>query len=132
MEEMLTRGWDQLLCREIGPLHFRVVLQPLVASFFAIRSGLKDAREGRSVFFWTVVQGAPQRRALLSQLWQDVGKLFLVAMVLDAVYQIVVLHWIYPVQALIVALALAVVPYLLVRGVTNRFARGRRPAKPPT
>jgi hypothetical protein len=81
MEEMFTRGWDELLAREMGALHFRVALQPLVASFFAVRSGLRDAREGRPVFFWTLALDAPQRRVLVRQLWTDVGKLF-VALVL--------------------------------------------------
>ena len=92
MEEMFTRGWDELLARETGALHFRVILQPLVATFFAIRSGARDAREGRPVFFWTVVLDAPQRRFMLCQLWKDVGKLFLVAVTLDVTYQLVVLH----------------------------------------
>ncbi len=68
MEEMFTRGWDELLARETGALHFRFVLQPLVATFFAVRSGLRDAREGRPVFFWTVVLDSPQRRTLVRHL----------------------------------------------------------------
>jgi hypothetical protein len=131
MEEMFTRGWDELLARETGALHFRVICQPLVATFFAIRSGLRDARDGRPVFFWTVVLDAPQRRALLWQLWKDVGKLFLVAVLLDTTYQVFVLRWFYPVQALIVAVVLAVVPYLLVRGLTNRVGRWMGLKPPP-
>lgn len=131
MEEMFTRGWDELLARETGALHFRLVCQPLVATFFAIRSGLRDAREGRPVFFWTLVLDAPQRRSLWGQLWQDVGKLFLVAVLLDTIYQVAVLRWFYPVQALIVAGVLAVVPYLLIRGLANRVGRWLELKKPP-
>jgi hypothetical protein len=127
---MFTRGWDELLARETGALHFRFVLQPLVATFFAVRSGLRDAREARPVFFWTLALDASQRRALLRHLWKDVGKLFLVAAVLDTIYQVVILHWFYPVQALVVAVVLAIVPYLLVRGLTNRV--GRRMGLKPT
>ena len=128
---MLTRGWDELLARETGALHLRFVLQPLVATFFAVRSGLRDARYGRPVFFWTVVLDATQRRALVGQLRRDVGKLFLMAVLLDTVYQVAVLRWFYPVQALIVAVALAVVPYLVVRGLANRIGR-RTGLKKPT
>lgn len=120
---MLTRGWDELLGRETGAFHVRLVLQPLMATLFAIRSGLRDAREGRPVFFWSFVLDAPQRRVLVRQLWHDVGKLFLAAIALDTVYQLVVLRWFYPVQALIVAVVLAVVPYLVVRGLANRIGR---------
>lgn len=125
---MITKGWSELLARETGALHFRFVLQPLMATFFAVRSGLRDAREGRPAFFWTLALDAPQRRALLRQLWRDVGKLFLVAIALDAVYQVLVLHTFHPIQALIVAAVLAVAPYLVFRGLANRIARWIRPA----
>jgi hypothetical protein len=41
--------------------------------------------------------------------------------VLDLIYQIIVLRWVYPVQTLIVATTLALVPYPVVRGITNRM-----------
>ena len=59
------------------------------------------------------------------------GKLFLAAVVLDVIYQVVVLRWFYPVQALVVAVVLAVVPYLLVRGLANRIGRRLGLKKPP-
>jgi uncharacterized membrane-anchored protein YhcB (DUF1043 family) len=46
---------------------------------------------------------------------------FLVALVLDAIYQIIVFHWFYPLQALIIATLLALVPCMLVRAVGNRI-----------
>lgn len=123
MEEMFTRGWAELIARDSGPLHGRLLLQPLVATFLAVRSGLKDARAGRPVFFWTLALQPQQRRPLLRHLWTDVGKLFLAACLLDVIYQLVVLHWVYPVQTLIVAVVLAILPYLLFRGVANRASR---------
>jgi hypothetical protein len=54
---------------------------------------------------------------------------FLVAVLLDLVYQVVVLE-VYPGEALIVAVLLAIVPYVIVRGVVTRAAKklkgGRR------
>jgi hypothetical protein len=131
MEEMFSRDWSELIARDSGPLHVRLILQPLVATLLACRSGLKDAREGRPVFFWTVVGNPTLRRALLRHLWEDVGKLFLLAIVLDVVYQIVVLSWVHPVQTLIVATGLAIVPYLAFRGLANRIGRRIGPKKPP-
>ena len=58
---------------------------------------------------------------MLRQTWEDVCKLFMVAIVLDVIYQVIVLHWIYPVQTLIVASVLAIVPYMVVRGPTRRI-----------
>lgn len=127
MEEMFSRGWHELIERDSGPLHFRLILQPLVACILAVRSGWKDARQGRRVFFWTIVGEPVKRQWLLRELWKDVGKLFLVAATLDVIYQIIVLRWFYPMQTLIVAAMLAIVPYLVVRGLTNRVVSRLHP-----
>ena len=42
--ESLTRGVEQLLGRASGPLHFRLILQPIVATALAIRAGLRCPR----------------------------------------------------------------------------------------
>ncbi len=130
VEDMFARGWHELIARDSGPLHLRLLLQPLVASIFAIRSGWKDAQQGRPVFFWTLVGEPLQREILIRELWKDIGKLFLVAVILDAIYQAIVLRWFYPMQTLIVATILAIVPYLVVRGLTNRCITLLHPKKP--
>ncbi|MFL5240860.1 MAG: hypothetical protein ACJ8FY_02015 [Gemmataceae bacterium] len=122
MEEALRQAWDNLFDRVDGPMSFRLIVQPVIATFLAIRAGWKDAREGRSMSFWTLARNPSQTRAMLRNMWIIAGKVFLVALVLDAVYQIIVLHWIYPVQALIVATLLALVPCIVVRAVGNRIA----------
>lgn len=120
MEE-LSRIWQELIARDSGPMHVRLLIQPLVASFFALRSGLADARADRPIFFWTWARDPAQRAALSQQLRKDIGKLFIAACVLDVVYQLIVMHTVHPGQTLIVATVLAIVPYLLVRGLANRF-----------
>jgi hypothetical protein len=42
---------------------------------------------------------------------------------MDAIYQLIVLKRFYPVEALIIALLLAFVPYLLIRRPAARIAR---------
>ena len=49
------------------------------------------------------------------------GKVFVVAIILDAVYQYIALSLFYPVEALLVALILAIIPYVLLRGPVNRL-----------
>jgi hypothetical protein len=121
MEEMFTRAWNDLLARDSGPLHLRLFLQPLVATILAIRAGWADAWEGRPIFFWTLVREPTKARTMLRNLWRIVGKVFLVAVALDVVYQLIVLQWIYPVETLIVATVLALVPCMVVRAIGNRI-----------
>ena len=50
MEEFLARFWTNIVERVGGPMTFRIVLQPAMATLLACRAGLKDAREGRPPF----------------------------------------------------------------------------------
>src|SRR5271157_5589698 len=104
MEDILTRMFVNLLGRVHGPMHFRFILQPLMACIFAVIDGIKDARAGRGPYFWDLFWESGHRRELLRSGWKSVGKIFIVALVLDAVYQFIELHWFYPVEALVVAL----------------------------
>lgn len=128
MSTITTDIWEMLIGRTTGPLTLRLILQPTVAAIFAIRGGLADAREGSKPYFWSLLFHPSLRPELLRSGWKDVRKVFLLAIILDAIYQVIVLHWIYPFQALLVAAVLALVPYILIRGVTGRIA-GRRMAR---
>ena len=66
------------------------------------------------------------RRAILRDGWSDVWKAFSIALALDIVYELVAFHWVYPIQALIIATVLALIPYLIFRGFANRVASKRR------
>jgi hypothetical protein len=130
VEEFLMNTWDELIGRQSGPLYFRLILQPIVAAVLAIRAGRNDAREGKPVVFWAIVREPKKRRLLLWEAWRDIGKLFLVGVRLDVTYQVIALHGIRPVQSLIVATVLAVLPYLAVRGLTNRIVTWLRGGAP--
>jgi hypothetical protein len=110
------------LSRLDGPLSARFIMQPLIASMLAVRSGLADARAGRPPYLWSLLRTSGDRLGLLREGWKAVAAIFTMAVCLDALYQIVVFHWIYPVDSLIVAFTLACVPYLLIRGPANRIA----------
>jgi hypothetical protein len=58
--------------------------------------------------------------------WKSVGKVFILALVLDIVYQIIELRFVYPGEAIIVAFVLAILPYLVLRGLVTRLARRRK------
>jgi hypothetical protein len=126
MDEILSRFVNDLIGRLTGPLTLRLFLQPAVATFFAIRDGLKDAREGRPPNFLRMVAGPPEaRRRRVQEMWKAVMKVFILAVVLDCVYQLLVFRWVYPIEALVTAVVLAFLPYALLRGVVNRIARTR-------
>jgi hypothetical protein len=123
MDPIIVRISENLIARVSGPMKFRLVLQPGMAIFLAIKDGLKDAREGKPAYFWALFTDKSARRAMLEDGWKSVGKVFILAIVLDCIYQVIVLRRIYPGEALLVAMILAIVPYLLVRGPVNRVAR---------
>jgi hypothetical protein len=125
MEEMWSRFWGDLMARVGGPMTFRLILQPIMAAIFAVRGGLKDAREGRPAYFWAIFTDPAQRREMLRDGWKSVGRVFIFAIVMDGIYQFIVFRWFYPLEALIVAIVLAICPYLLIRGPVNRIARRR-------
>lgn len=123
MDHMWARVGSQLLARVSGPMKFRLVLQPAMACFFAIRSGLADARAGKPPYFWALLSEPAHRSYMIKDGWKSVGRVFLLALALDVVYQIIVLRFVYPGEAIIVAFILAIVPYLILRGLVTRAAR---------
>ncbi len=136
MDQMWMRVGSQLLARVSGPMKFRLVLQPMMAGIFAIRSGLADAKAGKPPYFWALLSNAGERVDMMKDGWKSVGKVFVLALILDIVYQIIVLRFVYPGEVVIVAFILAIVPYLILRGSVTRIARPKktvstRPANTP-
>ena len=123
MDDTLGRIWTDLLGRLIGPLTLRLYLQPSMAILFAVRDGVKDARAGRPPYLWTVFSHPEERRHLLIEGWKAIAKIFILAIVLDVVYALLVFRRIYPIETIDVAFILAVIPYALLRGPVNRLAR---------
>ena len=121
--EMAARGFGQLIDRLRGPLNFRLLVMPIVVTVLALRADWKDAREGRPAFLGAFIKDPVERSRLFRSALKDIGKVFIVAVVLDTVYQVMVFRFVYPVQVLFVAVVCAVVPYVLVRGPITRTAR---------
>jgi hypothetical protein len=123
MEEILLRFAENMADRITGPMKLRLVMQPLMAAIFAIRSGLADAKTGKPPYFWALLTVPAHRSEMLKDGWKSVGKVFVIAMILDVVYQLIALRFVYPGEAIATAILLAIVPYLLLRGLTTRIAR---------
>jgi hypothetical protein len=115
-----------LFARLDGPLHFRLIVQPMMAIIFAVVDGIKDAKANKPPYFWALLSTPHYHKELLKEGWKSVGKIFVLAIVLDVVYQLKVHSTVYPGETLIVAFLLAIVPYLLLCGPVNRLASLRK------
>lgn len=125
MDDIWMRIVADMTDRVSGPMKFRLLLQPAMAAILAIKAGLADARTGKPPYFWALFTDPTHRAEMLKDGWKSVGKVFVLAMVLDAIYQIIVMRFVYPGEVVIVAVLLAIVPYLLLRGLVTRLARRR-------
>ncbi len=111
-------------------MNFRLIVQPIMATILAIQSGRRDASEDRPPFLASIVWDRGHRKYFLAHGWKDIGKVFFMAAIIDAGYQITVFKTIYPLETLVIACSLSIVPYLLVRGPINRLIRFLRRNKP--
>lgn len=121
----LLRFWSDMLARTDGPMSFRFLLQPTMATLAAAVDGLKDARSGRPPYLWKIAH-TPSRELRL-QYWREgvtaVARILLLGVVMDAIYQIKVFGGFrYPLETFVIAVALAFVPYVLLRGPAGRLA----------
>ncbi len=123
MLQMLLQRAEHLVGRFSGPLNFRLFVMPTVVTILAIRADRRDAREGRPAPLGAFFTNRNERGRLLRSAIKDVGRIFLMAIVLDTAYQLFVLRSFYPGEVLLVAVVCAVVPYVLVRGPITRLVR---------
>lgn len=131
MEAFWQRFVENLIGRLDGPLHFRIVVQPLMAVIFGIVRGIQDARAGNPPYLWAMFSSPGHRKDLLKDGWRQAGRIFILAIVLDIGYQLYVQHTFYPGEMLLTAFLLAIVPYAIVRGPATRIARLFLTHKPP-
>ena len=96
IHEFFTRTWEMLVGRVDGPLALRFIIQPAVAAGFAIRAGVRDAGKDRPPYLWAVFTNSDHRRALLQEGWRDIRTVFIIALVVDVIYAVIVHRWVYP------------------------------------
>jgi hypothetical protein len=121
----LQRLWQDLFERTDAPMRFRFVLQPLMAAIAAVHAGREDAKRGRPPYFVTMLRDPQERVGLLREGLNATARIILLGLVMDVIYQALVLKTFYPNEALAIALLLAFVPYLIIRGLALRVARSR-------
>jgi hypothetical protein len=122
MDDIWTRVGEQLMARVSGPMHFRLVLQPGMAAVLAVIGGIRDAKMGNPPYLWALMTDHAHYKEMLKDGWKSIGRVFILALILDAIYQAYELHFFYVGEAIIVAIVLALVPYILLRGIVRRIA----------
>jgi hypothetical protein len=100
-----------------------------MALYFAFRDGRQDAMEGRAPYGWALFSSPEHRRYLLADGWKGFGNVFVIAFVLDLVYQYLAIGGFRPVEAFATACILALLPYVLFRGPFNRLRSHRAAEK---
>jgi hypothetical protein len=127
--EVRDRFWHDLLERPSHLFRFRFILQPVMAGIAALHDGIADARKGRTPYFWALVTRSSRLLGRLEEGVISTDRVLLLGLVMDTIYQLIVLKTFYPAEAAIVAIVLAFIPYLLLRGPITRFALYRRAGK---
>jgi hypothetical protein len=121
--EVHERIWRDIAARPGGPMIFRFILQPIMAAIAAFHDGAKDARLGRSPYLWSLLTHPNENAGRLREGLIATARIILLGLGMDAAYQAVVLDTFYPGEMLLVAILLAFLPYLLLRGPFARLVR---------
>jgi hypothetical protein len=125
----LERFWRNMFARPGGPMTFRFILQPIMAAIAAWKDGNTDARLARPHYLASIVRGDGDRGRLLWEGVVSTARIIILGVVMDAIYQVTVLKTFHPNEAVLIAILLAFVPYVLLRGPFDRLAR-RRAGRP--
>ena len=116
------RFWQDIADRTRGPITFRFILQPSMALLAALPDGVKDARLGHKAFFWTTLRDPTQHGGRLREGLKSIARVMLLGISMDVIYQYKVFERFYPAEAVMMALLLAVIPYFILRWLTERIA----------
>ena len=129
MTDIFTRIWENFISRSEGPMHFRFIMQPAMSLIFAVVAGIGDAKNNTVPYLWRLKVSKGKRKEIAEEAWKSVGKIFIIAVILDVIYQLIVIYShktqerFYPLESLLVAFILAIVPYIILRGPVNRIVK---------
>ena len=121
--EVHHRFWADIADRLHGPMTFRFYLQPTMAFVAALVDGIRDVRFGHKSFFWSADRDPTLRAGRLREGMISTARVVLLGISMDAIYQFKVFDRFYPVEALMMAILLAVIPYFIFRWIVECVAR---------
>ncbi len=103
-----------------GPGTLRFVLQPLIAILLGIRDGRNDAKAGTPPYLYRLLADSGNRGVAFKGGLRAIITPLIIAVVLDSILQIIIFDVLRLQWALVVGLCLVGIPYVLVRGISNR------------
>ncbi len=106
-----------------GPLHFRYVLQPLIALLLGLRDGRMDQREGRPPFFLSLFTQRLNSQQRAKEALRQIMVPLAIAVVADSIAQLLIFRYWRLWPTVFDALCIIFLPYLVARGVSNRLLR---------
>ena len=127
MPNQVIEIWENLVARTSGPLYLRFYLDPAICILYAVRAAIRDAKKHVPPYLFRILVTSKQRKAIVLEGWKDIGRVFMIAVMVDIIYQFVMIfafektNKFYPLESFIVSLVLTLVPYVLVRGPLNRL-----------
>jgi len=124
MEDFINNFLTNLGIRHEGPMSFRLYLQPVMSLIYAVIAGIRDAKAGRQPFMINgLILGKTNRsrKDLLKEIWKDVGKVFILAAIMEIIFEIIEFKTVHPFEVIKVSFFLAILPYLILRGLVERI-----------
>lgn len=127
MPNYLIDLWENLVARTTGPLHLRFYIAPAICILYAVQAAIRDAKKHVPPYLLRLLVTSKQRRAIVMEAWKDIGNVCMIAVIIDIIYQFVMMFAFkkiakfYPLESLIVAFGLTLLPYILIRGPLNRL-----------
>lgn len=123
MEDFISNFLNAVGIRHDGPMSFRIILQPIMSLIYAIVAGVRDAKLGRKPLIQALIFGNTKRsrKDILKEIWKDIGKVFILAAVMEIIFEIIEFKTVHPLVVLRVSFYLAIVPYVIMRGPVERI-----------
>ena len=125
-----VRFFEDLPKRLAGPGRMRFFIQPALAILFGWRAGRADALGNRRFLLRRLFGDAPERATVVKETIEGIGVLLLMGILLDSLFQWILLGVSYPGAALVVGPVLITVPYAAARALTGALS-GRTPPPEP-
>jgi len=115
----------RFVARLTGPMHFRFILQPIMAIILGIRDGVQDAKSGTPLFIWDLFTRPREQKHKLKNALKRLLIPMIVATVLDGIVQYLLFKEIRILGAVVIGATIMGLPYLSARGLTNRIVSAR-------